>query len=135
MGSSSLNADVNVFHRLHVVHDLNSGRCGVKYVVCTLRARRLGISLKEKVPIRLWMPSSLRQDFNWTWYVTEGEAEEDEFRFFGYVCGLEGELDYFVPSELESVRGQIGACHQTKFTSPLAHSRGSWLTRAANRGG
>ena len=27
-------------------------------------------------------------DSNWTWYVTEGETEEDDFRFFGYVCGM-----------------------------------------------
>ena len=24
---------------------------------------------------------------NWTWFVTEGEPEEQDFRFFGYVCG------------------------------------------------
>ena len=24
---------------------------------------------------------------NWTWFVTKGEPEEQDFRFFGYVCG------------------------------------------------
>ena len=47
-------------------------------------------------------------DSNWTWYVTEGEAEEDDFRFFGYVCGMEEEWGYFVLSELESVRDPLG---------------------------
>ena len=41
----------------------------------------------------------------WTWFVTEGEADEDDFRFFGYVIGFEEEWGYFVLSEMESVRG------------------------------
>lgn len=45
---------------------------------------------------------------NWTWFVTEGEAEEGDVRFFGYVEGLENELGYFMLSELESVRGPGG---------------------------
>ena len=47
-------------------------------------------------------------DSNFTWYVTEGEAEEDDFRFFGFVCGMEDEWGYFILSELESVRGPLG---------------------------
>jgi len=48
---------------------------------------------------------------NWTWYATEGEpifdddGNEIDFRFFGYVCGLENELGYFHLNELESVTG------------------------------
>lgn len=45
---------------------------------------------------------------NWTWLATEGQAEEDDFRFFGYVIGLEEEWGYFVLSELESARGPLG---------------------------
>lgn len=45
-------------------------------------------------------------DSNWTWYVVEGQPEEDgEWRFFGFVVGLESEWGYFLLSELESVRG------------------------------
>jgi len=44
-------------------------------------------------------------DSNWTWFATEGEPEEDDFRFFGYVCGFEDEWGYFVLSELQSARG------------------------------
>ena len=47
-------------------------------------------------------------DSNWTWLVTEGSVEDDDFLFFGYVIGLEEEWGYFVLSELESVRGSLG---------------------------
>lgn len=46
-------------------------------------------------------------DSNWTWYVMEGEPVGDDFRFFGYVRGLEEEWGYFLLSELESVRGPL----------------------------
>ena len=39
----------------------------------------------------------------WLWFVTEGEAFEDDICFFGYVVGLEREWGYFRLSELESV--------------------------------
>jgi hypothetical protein len=45
---------------------------------------------------------------NWTWFATEGEQDEDDFRFFGYVCGHEEEWGYFVLSEMEEVRGPAG---------------------------
>jgi hypothetical protein len=47
-------------------------------------------------------------DSNWTWFVTEGSQDEEDFRFFGYVIGFEEEWGYFVLSELESVRGPLG---------------------------
>ena len=47
-------------------------------------------------------------DSNWTWYVTEGSPEEEDYRFFGYVCGMENEWGYVVLSELESARGPLG---------------------------
>ncbi|MCO6512280.1 MAG: DUF2958 domain-containing protein [Aridibacter famidurans] len=40
---------------------------------------------------------------NWTWFVLEGSAQEDDFLFFGYVVGLEEELGYFSLSELEGI--------------------------------
>jgi hypothetical protein len=46
-------------------------------------------------------------DSNWTWFVTEGGAEEDDFIFFGYVIGFEEEWGYFALSELESARGPL----------------------------
>jgi hypothetical protein len=44
----------------------------------------------------------------WTWYVTEGSPEGDEFMFFGFVVGLESEFGYFLLSELEEVRTPLG---------------------------
>ena len=44
-------------------------------------------------------------DSNWTWWATEGEPDGDDFRFFGYVRGLEDEWGYFLLSELEAARG------------------------------
>ncbi len=47
-------------------------------------------------------------DSSWTWYVTEGQAEDGDFRFFGFVVGLEKEWGYFMLSELEEARGPLG---------------------------
>lgn len=47
-------------------------------------------------------------DSSWTWYATEGQPEEDDFLFFGYVIGFEREWGYFVLSEMESARGPLG---------------------------
>jgi Protein of unknown function (DUF2958) len=44
----------------------------------------------------------------WTWYITEGSPEGDDFIFFGYVIGLEKEWGYTSLRELESVRGPGG---------------------------
>jgi Protein of unknown function (DUF2958) len=63
---------------------------------------------QEKAPDPIVHAKFFTPDSNWTWYVTEGEIEEDDFRFFGYVRGLEEEWGYSVLSELESVRGPLG---------------------------
>ena len=47
-------------------------------------------------------------DSSWTWYATEGSAEGEDFRFFGYVRGMEEEWGYFMLSELEAIRGKLG---------------------------
>lgn len=39
----------------------------------------------------------------WTWFVTEGEAEDDDFLFYGYVIGFESEWGPFSLRELEEV--------------------------------
>lgn len=39
----------------------------------------------------------------WTWFVTKGEAQADEFLFFGHVIGFESEWGYFTLRELEEV--------------------------------
>jgi len=47
-------------------------------------------------------------DSSWTWYVTEGSPEGDDFIFFGYVVGFEKEWGHFTLSELTSARGPSG---------------------------
>lgn len=40
---------------------------------------------------------------SWTWFVTEGEPDGDDFRFFGYVVGEFDEWGYFSLNELRSI--------------------------------
>lgn len=40
---------------------------------------------------------------DWRWFVTEGEATEDDCTFFGFVMGFEREWGYFSLSELGEV--------------------------------
>lgn len=47
-------------------------------------------------------------DSSWTWYVAEGQQEDDDFIFFGYVNGHDLEAGYFSLKDLESVRGPWG---------------------------
>lgn len=48
-------------------------------------------------------------DANWTWYILEGEEQENgDWLFFAYVQGIENEYGYVLLSELESVRGPFG---------------------------
>lgn len=51
-----------------------------------------------KVFIKFFFPAG-----NWTWFVTEGEPEGDDFMFFGYVIGLEKEWGYFTLKQLEEI--------------------------------
>jgi hypothetical protein len=45
---------------------------------------------------------------SWSWYITEGEKQGDDFLFFGYVEGDFPELGYISLNELESVKGPMG---------------------------
>jgi len=44
----------------------------------------------------------------WSWYVTEGGPQDEDFLFFGFVIGLESEFGYFLLSELEGVHSPLG---------------------------
>jgi hypothetical protein len=39
---------------------------------------------------------------NWTWFITEGEQDGDDFRMFGFVIGFEREWGYISLNELEA---------------------------------
>ena len=47
-------------------------------------------------------------DSSFTWYVTEGQEEGDDFLFFGLVEGHFKELGYFSLRELQNARGPMG---------------------------
>jgi Protein of unknown function (DUF2958) len=50
---------------------------------------------------RLFLPGTDRN-----WYVLEGQAENDDFVFFGFVTGLgRDDFAHFYESEVEQVRG------------------------------
>ncbi len=46
-------------------------------------------------------------DAGWTWYVTEGQEDEDDFTFFGYVRGHCLEPGYFSLKELLLAQGPM----------------------------
>lgn len=63
-----------------------------------------------RVIIKFFDPSG-----SWTWYVTEGDktgqrivqgafAGQDDYTFFGYVKGFEGELGYFTLGQLSMAK-------------------------------
>jgi hypothetical protein len=61
---------------------------------------------KEKDPIihvKFFTPWT-----GWTWYITEGSIQEEDFLMFGYVIGQAKEWGYVSLNELASVRGPGG---------------------------
>jgi hypothetical protein len=63
----------------------------------------------------------------WTWFVTEGSQQEDDFIFFGYVIGHEQEWGYFSLNELESVRGPAGlTIERDLHFTPQTLERNTW---------
>jgi hypothetical protein len=57
------------------------------------------VSMQEKtVHAKFFFPAA-----DWTWFVTEGEQEGDDFVFFGFVKGFEEEWGYFTLKELENI--------------------------------
>ncbi len=80
----------------------------MKLLTDELRARLPSLYSQEKeaepvVYAKFFLPGT-----GWTWYVTEGSQQEDDFLFFGFVVGLENEFGYFLLSELEGVRTTLG---------------------------
>lgn len=63
----------------------------------------------EKVSDPIALLKFFTPDSNWTWYILEGEEQENgDWLFFAYVMGLESEYGYVLLSELESVTGPLG---------------------------
>jgi hypothetical protein len=80
----------------------------MKLLSAELRASLPPLYAQEKVPDPIVHCKFFTPDSQWTWYVTEGSEDDGDFRFFGFVCGLDDEWGYFVLSELESARGPLG---------------------------
>jgi DUF2958 family protein len=80
----------------------------VTLLTADLRAQLPRLYAQEKVEDPIVYAKFFTPDSNWTWFVTEGEPDDDDFRFFGYVIGFEREWGYFVLSELETARGPLG---------------------------
>jgi hypothetical protein len=90
----------------------------MKLLTEELRAQLPALYAQEKekdqmVYIKFFSPFT-----NWTWFVTEGSQEEDDFIFFGYVIGFEKEWGYFSLNELQStqVRGVPAVERDLHFT-------------------
>jgi hypothetical protein len=71
-----------------------------------LRASLPALYSQERSPDPTVHIKFFTPDSDWTWFVTEGEPQDDDFLFFGYVCGFEEEWGYFVLSELASIGGR-----------------------------
>ncbi|MEJ2147587.1 MAG: DUF2958 domain-containing protein [Acidobacteriota bacterium] len=80
----------------------------MKLLTADLRQRLPSLRSQEHASNPYVYAKFFTPDAQWTWYVTEGSAEDDDFIFFGYVVGLENEWGYLSLAELESVRGPLG---------------------------
>jgi hypothetical protein len=66
---------------------------------------------QEKVKDPIVKLKFFTPDADWTWYVTEGRQEGDDWRFFGKVVNNyvpEGEWGYTMLSQLKTVKGALG---------------------------
>lgn len=60
--------------------------------------------IEEKIVyLKIFVPWS-----NWTFFILEGEPDDDDFRMFAWVVGHEKELGYVSLNELEEIRGPGG---------------------------
>jgi hypothetical protein len=55
------------------------------------------------VYMKLFLPGT-----DWTWYITEGQPEDDDFILYGYTFGQDGEWGYISLNELESLCNRLG---------------------------
>jgi hypothetical protein len=80
----------------------------MKLLTDELRAQLPALYAQEKEKDQMIYAKFFTPWTSWTWYVTEGSQEGDDFLFFGYVIGMEKEWGYFSLNEMESVRGPGG---------------------------
>jgi len=67
----------------------------MKLLTTELRAQFPRLYQQENIPDPTIYAKFFTPDANWTSYVTEGDADDSDSRFFGFVVGLEKEWGYF----------------------------------------
>jgi len=80
----------------------------MELLTAQLREQLPPLRAQEKVLDPIVHVKFFTPDSNWTWFVTEGSSEGEDFVFFGYVYGLEEEWGYFTLNELTGARGPKG---------------------------
>lgn len=70
------------------------------------------------VYVKFFFPAS-----GWTWFVTEGEAETEDFLFYGHVIGFECEWGYFTLRELEEVEMSGLKVERDLFFEPMPFTK------------
>lgn len=80
----------------------------MKLLTEELRAKLPALYAQERIKDPIVHIKFFTPDSSWTWFVTEGQQEGEDFIFFGFVKGFEGEWGYFSLNEMESARGPLG---------------------------
>lgn len=80
----------------------------MKLLTAELRAQLPAIYAQSEKPDPMIFIKLFTPDSNWTWFITEGQQEEDDFILFGYVNGHCLELGYVSLNELQRLRGPRG---------------------------
>jgi hypothetical protein len=80
----------------------------MKLLTAAIRAKLPKLYAQEKVSDPIVHVKFFTPWTGWTWYITEGEQDGDDFRMFGLVEGLATELGYVSLNELASLRGPGG---------------------------
>ncbi len=84
---------------------------------------------KVKTPDKMVYAKFFFPAADWTWFVTEGEQEDGDFIFFGFVVGFEEEWGYFTLNELQNINIQLLKVERDlhfkpgKFTEVIARFR------------
>lgn len=71
----------------------------------------------------------------WTWFVTEGEADADDFLFYGHVIGFEAEWGSFTLRELEEVEISGLRVERDLGFEPIAFSKCQFYPETDKTGG
>lgn len=82
------------------------------------KLRQQSDSADPIVYVKFFFPAS-----GWTWFVTEGEAETEDFLFFGHVIGFESEWGYFTLRELEEVEVSGLRVERDLFFEPMPFTK------------